>query len=278
MAGSTAWARTAVLLLPPALAVLAPSGAGPAAPVLALVAPVAWALTAWLWVVVLLAGLSRLPGLTGAAAAALARRLVPAGARVLLRTLTGLTVAGSALGGTAWADTDPGLTVVVTSAAPVPSPVLAPPLPSPTPAVTPSVAGPDWPTSQPWWHQLAPDLPRALQALPRPAAAPARPAHPGPTPVTAVRPTAAPTAAVPPALPRPENAEPAPQDRPDGTRHVVVRPGDSLWAIAAADLGPAATPARVAQAWPQWWSANRALVGDDPDLLHPGTALADPTP
>lgn len=59
---------------------------------------------------------------------------------------------------------------------------------------------------------------------------------------------------------------------------VVVRAGDSLWAIAARALGPQATPARVAQAWPRWWHANRDVVGDQPDLIHPGTRLAPPAP
>jgi resuscitation-promoting factor RpfA len=61
---------------------------------------------------------------------------------------------------------------------------------------------------------------------------------------------------------------------------LVVRSGDSLWSIAAASLrvaGTAApTDAQVAQAWPRWWAANREAVGDDPDLLLPGTVLRPP--
>jgi nucleoid-associated protein YgaU len=60
---------------------------------------------------------------------------------------------------------------------------------------------------------------------------------------------------------------------------VVVRAGDSLWAIAEASLRSAGRPAtdqQVAQAWPRWWAANREAVGDDPDLLHPGTVLRPP--
>jgi len=60
-------------------------------------------------------------------------------------------------------------------------------------------------------------------------------------------------------------------------RHeVVVQPGDSLWAIAAAHLPPAASPAAVARAWPAWWAANRDAVGADPDLIQPGQRLAAP--
>ena len=58
---------------------------------------------------------------------------------------------------------------------------------------------------------------------------------------------------------------------------VVVQPGDSLWSIAARDLGARASAAQVAQAWPRWWAANRAVLGEDPDLIHPGTRLAAPT-
>lgn len=62
------------------------------------------------------------------------------------------------------------------------------------------------------------------------------------------------------------------------TSHVVVEPGDSLWSIAADALGPSATPAQVAAAWPRWWAANRAVVGAHPDLIHPGQRLTPPDP
>ena len=103
--------------------------------------------------------------------------------------------------------------------------------------------------------------------LVRPAAAPAldwpTPAAPAldwPAPSSAPHaPTAPPTT--------PPTAAPA---------AVVVRPGDTLWAIAAEHLGPAAPPVAVARSWPRWWSANRAAIGDDPDLIRPGTRLVPP--
>lgn len=58
---------------------------------------------------------------------------------------------------------------------------------------------------------------------------------------------------------------------------VVVRPGDCLWDLARASLGSAASDRQVAAAWPSWWSANRALIGADPDLLQPGMHLVPPT-
>lgn len=59
-------------------------------------------------------------------------------------------------------------------------------------------------------------------------------------------------------------------------RHpVLVRPGDSLWAIAARRLPPAAGDEAVDRAWRRWASANRDRVGD-PDLIFPGTVLRVP--
>ncbi len=57
---------------------------------------------------------------------------------------------------------------------------------------------------------------------------------------------------------------------------VVVTVGDTLWDIAAAHLPHGSSPATIADQWPQWWSANRATVGDDPDLLLPGQVLHVP--
>lgn len=56
----------------------------------------------------------------------------------------------------------------------------------------------------------------------------------------------------------------------------VVKPGDSLWALASDELGPDAGNSAVAARWPQWYSANRALIGPDPDLIHPGQKLHTP--
>jgi nucleoid-associated protein YgaU len=58
---------------------------------------------------------------------------------------------------------------------------------------------------------------------------------------------------------------------------LVVRRGDTLWAIAARHLGPAADPAEIAREWPRWYAANRAVIGTDPDLLQPGQRLTPPT-
>ncbi|NNG40239.1 LysM peptidoglycan-binding domain-containing protein [Flexivirga sp. ID2601S] len=64
---------------------------------------------------------------------------------------------------------------------------------------------------------------------------------------------------------------------PDRSGEVVVRRGDSLWSIVAARLGPQADATAVAGEWPRWYAANRAQIGDDPDLLRVGTRLHAPT-
>jgi hypothetical protein len=92
---------------------------------------------------------------------------------------------------------------------------------------------------------------------------------------------------------------PRPTQRPPaatGARTVVVRPGDSLWAIAAHDLaresagsGPAGgadggsdggadggADAAVAARWHQVYAANRDVIGPDPDVISPGLRLVLP--
>lgn len=59
---------------------------------------------------------------------------------------------------------------------------------------------------------------------------------------------------------------------------VVVRRGDTLWDIAAASLPAGADDAGRAAACHRWYSANRAVIGPDPDLLLPGTRLRSPEP
>jgi hypothetical protein len=69
-----------------------------------------------------------------------------------------------------------------------------------------------------------------------------------------------------------------PEDRDaPGWREYTVKLHDTLWGIAAARLpagsGSAATIDRY---WRQVYAANRAAIGADPDLIHPGTRLAVP--
>lgn len=57
---------------------------------------------------------------------------------------------------------------------------------------------------------------------------------------------------------------------------VVVRPGDTLWAIAARSLPSAASDHDVADAVTRWHRANRSVIGSDPDLILPGHQLRPP--
>ena len=68
-------------------------------------------------------------------------------------------------------------------------------------------------------------------------------------------------------------AAPAPAPAP-----VTVLAGDSLWQIAADHLAAGATDADIAGAWPRWYDANRAVVGNDPARIRPGQVLKAPAP
>ncbi|MDO9456130.1 LysM peptidoglycan-binding domain-containing protein [Nocardioides sp.] len=73
----------------------------------------------------------------------------------------------------------------------------------------------------------------------------------------------------------PAHAARAPAEQPPAET-VVVRPGDSLWRIAAARLPPGASAAEVAAATAALHDLNRTVVGPDPDLIHPGLRLRAP--
>jgi nucleoid-associated protein YgaU len=63
---------------------------------------------------------------------------------------------------------------------------------------------------------------------------------------------------------------------PAPARTVVVRPGDTLWALAAESLPPDAPDAAVTARWQQIYRANRAVIGADPDLIQPDQRLRLP--
>jgi nucleoid-associated protein YgaU len=110
----------------------------------------------------------------------------------------------------------------------------------------------------------APVLPYGTSAPIAPAQAPAESNTAAPQPLPA------------PVLPT-TPARPASQSHGSaGLPAVTVQPGDSLWRIAAAQLGPGATPQAITQQWPRWWAANRAVIGANPDLIRPGQHLVAP--
>lgn len=121
------------------------------------------------------------------------------------------------------------------------------------------------------------------------AAVTAAPAHagadtwPASSPTTAVGTPWAPLAG----LPLPDRVPTSGPDAPrvhrpvDRTVHqaahptVLVRPGDTLWAIASRLLPPGAGAAAVDRSWRRIARANTVRL-PDPDLLHPGTRLRVP--
>jgi resuscitation-promoting factor RpfA len=126
----------------------------------------------------------------------------------------------------------------------------------------------------------------AASALGAPPASAADPTPPAPRPAAELTldwpgtasPPALDWAPPPPTEPVPTSspARPAPAHPREALPAVAVRPGDTLWDIAAEHLS-APTPAAVARSWPRWWAANRAVIGSDPDLILPGTRLVPPS-
>ena len=71
-------------------------------------------------------------------------------------------------------------------------------------------------------------------------------------------------------LPLPERAEGHAHPR---HHQVVVRPGDTLWALAEHDLPAPATDRQVSVRWHAVYRRNRGVIGPDPDLIRPGQVL-----
>ena len=67
----------------------------------------------------------------------------------------------------------------------------------------------------------------------------------------------------------------APQPGGQSTE-VTVRPGDSLWSLSSARLGPFASDVDIALDWPRIYQANRDTIGGNPNLLRPGQVLQLP--
>lgn len=80
-------------------------------------------------------------------------------------------------------------------------------------------------------------------------------------------------------LPLPDRATGRISPGDSGLQHgnvVRVRPGDSLWAIAARALGPDPSVADVASYCRRLHAANAAAIGPDPDLIQPHQQLRLP--
>lgn len=215
----------------------------------------------WLALGVLATVLSLLPGRMGAAARRIADRVAPALSRRLAAVIVGASLGGALAPGTALAGDSrivPSADVVTTAA----SPNFAPEAPA-APALPAATGGPGWgPAAEP-----VPDTATAPDRVTAPDGVAARSAAPAPgwvpdRPLVRRQPS-----------PRLVATSPPREERPG----LVVRRGDTLWAIARQHLGPGATDAEVAQEWPRWHQANQAVIGPDPDRLLPGMVLQAPT-
>lgn len=235
-----------------------------------------WCVAVWLGVGLTAAAATQLPGTLGRLARAVSRAVLPGAVYRVVAGAAGLgvlfaPVAAGALTAPRLAGGGP----TVTSSAVVPS------IPSPIwPATTLSPADAHGPSVG-----TRPEVTTAPNTKPMPT-----PTWPS-SPVTRMPPipkraTGSAAGSAPAPVPRAVHPRPARHSRatqpvtkaPIPGRAVVIRSGDSLWRVAAARLGRKATPANIADSWPQWYAANRAAIGDDPGLIRVGQVLQPPAP
>jgi len=76
--------------------------------------------------------------------------------------------------------------------------------------------------------------------------------------------------------PLPVPARPIGSVHADARTGLVVRPGDTLWQLAADRLRASASPGEVATLVDALHHRNRNVIGPDPDLIRPGQRLAVP--
>lgn len=217
---------------------------------------IAWTAYTWLVVATVATALERVPGAVGRTAGALAGSITSAGSRALLRSALGVAV------------TAPLTIGVAHAAAPGSGPAHT--IQQPWQQVEkPSSVTVGLPVGTAGWHHRGPVEPASTVRISGPADQSQVVVPDRPTDGAATRYTE---------IPAGRTAKPQDRETKPGTspRRAVVRPGDSLWSIAAAELGPDATDTRIAARWPRWYAANRHSIGADPDLIHPGQRLRTP--
>lgn len=227
-------------------------------------AAMAMVVGAWLAVGSTAAVLAHTPGRLGTVADRLAAAWAPLLTRRVAAALVGASMAATLAPAAAQADSAapfPGFSVSA-SATPGPEGATQASSPAITSAVPPSTGPPSAAAASAAAARSAPPI-----DAPRSGAAAAS--------------SAVPAAGWTPSRPR-QRAVAAPglvtsgAARAEGTE-VVVHRGDTLWDLVAAHLGPDASEAEVAMAWPHWHAANRSVIGDDPDQLLPGQVLTVPS-
>lgn len=256
------------------------------------VAAVAWVTYGWLVVAFLATALEQAPGAIGTSATAIASWTTSQGSRALLRSALGVAAVSPLTIAAAYAnpaDSGPHASVRHTSSAwteveRASAVRLGPPPVQSRSQVDSQGQQPGEQPGKERWADVEPaSIVRLTGITPeerRPVARPGRAAV-GPD----ERPAVARRVGVP---DRPTDGAPTrytalgsgrqvrPVDPASSSRHRVVRRGDSLWAIAAAELGPGAPDAAIAARWPEWYAANAPVIGTDPEFLLPGQVLRAP--
>ncbi|MEO9138227.1 MAG: hypothetical protein ABI345_04095 [Jatrophihabitans sp.] len=249
-----------------------------------------WVIAVWVAIGLLAAAAAQLPGTVGHRARRVSQMVLP---RVLQRVLVGSAGLGVLLA--------PAVAQARSHWAP--APIASPP---PVTAGVNPVPGPAWPTNDAdptSTHTTTPRLATPRTATPRSTAAQLPipgPSWPGtlaspntPAPVTSPtmatttpsgrdveRPSGVPSRAKPRTLSGDMSQSPPqnPARAPSPAGHVRVHDGDALWLVAAHRLGPEPSEQAIAHYWPRIFAANRAVVGDDPNLIQPGQELRLPAP
>lgn len=121
----------------------------------------------------------------------------------------------------------------------------------------------------------APTFITTSPASPTSTASPTSPTDPASTAETeaSMTPLFTPTA---PAAPAERHQGAGQRTDPGEEDRITVRPGDTLWGLVSAELGPGATDWEIAREWPRWYELNAAPIGDDPGTLAPGIVLDKP--
>jgi hypothetical protein len=227
-----------------------------------------WLAAAWFGVALAVAAGACLPGRTGRAARRLCIAITPT---TLARVLLGLAGAGIVLAPAASASASPVPAAVLS--APAPAVGSLPAVPAPTLPQLPPTALPQLPVPVP------PRVHTPATPQTQPSTSPKQ--SQSAVPASPVAPTVLGHAAAPvwpmdatPADQRP--ARPAHTPTGGGARTHVVRPGDTLWTVTAASLGPDASPHQIATQWPRLYALNRSTLGADPGLIRAGQRLRLP--
>ena len=223
-----------------------------------------WACLSWFAAVIAFEAGATVPGLLGSVSGWIARHLGPRSARTAARWLLGATIATAPL------VSIPALSVSAYASVPVSASAYACVAAiGASPGVDASPAAPamlDRPIAT---ASVIAEQPVLDRSGPTPTAGPAAPITGPAAPTVGPTPAAGRAAAAGLALVQSDSAA-------SPVAGYVVRPGDTLWAIASHQLGPHQTAAAVAAQWPRWYAANREVIGDDPNLIRPGELLHAP--